>query len=62
MNDCISWIIDGHVEKECVIKQSLVCALVTLMAISNKHETEKERGRRSMSVSDFKTEKLLHVT
>lgn len=42
MNDCIGWIIDGHTQKECVIKQSPVCAQVTLMAISNKHKTDRE--------------------
>lgn len=55
MNDCISWIIDGHVEKECVIKQSLVCALVTLMAISNKHKMDREGTEINVCVSDFRT-------
>lgn len=60
MNDCISWIIDGHMEKECVIKQSLVCALVNLMAISNKHKTDREGTEINVCVLNFKTEK--HVT
>lgn len=54
MNDCISWIIDGHAEKQCVIKQSLVCALVTPMAISNKHKTY-EGTEINVRVLDFKT-------
>ena len=55
MNDCISWIIDGHVEKECVIKPSLVCAPVTPMAISNKHKTDTKRTEINVWVLDFKT-------
>lgn len=52
MNDSIGWVIDGHAEKACVIKQSPVCAQVTLMAISNKHKAGgEERALRSMSES-----------
>jgi len=44
-------------EKECVIKQSPVCAPVTLMAISNKQETDGEGEGTEINgrVSDFKT-------
>lgn len=55
MNDCISQIIDGHAGKECVIEQSLVCAPVILMAISNKHKTDREQTEINVWVLNFKT-------
>ncbi len=61
MNDCISWVIDGHMEKECVIEQSLVCALVTLMAIGNKHRTDRRDGDQYQGLG-FQNRKLWHVT
>lgn len=61
MNDCIGWIIDGHMEKECVIKQSLVCVQVTLMAISNKHGTNGEVDWDQCESVRFQNGKSLHV-
>lgn len=57
MNDCINWIIDGHVEKECVIKQSPVCAQVTPMAINDKQETDRG-GEGVRSMQEYQISKL----